>query len=302
MLKLYEAKEKPPYILESIRSLMGTSVAMAIVHSDVDRGKEAMKLAFEEMSRIEDLMSVYKESSEVSSLNKNGFYEGASADTIYVIEKAKDYARLSKGAFSTAVPPLLELWRRRADVGEPPSEKEIGEVLELVDDENIVVEGGDITLKKVGMGITLGGIAKGYAVDKAIETLRENGVEHALVNAGGDIMTLGDKLGGVPWRIALRDPRDKRRSITVVGLRDRAIATSGNYEREHILDPRSGYPVRGLLGASVITDKAIDADALSTTVFVLGEEAGREFVERFDGVEYHLVTGDGKILRSTGFR
>ena len=301
---------KKPYLIEGTRSIMGTSVAIAAVHPNVDEAKEAVSLAFEQVRRIEDLMSIYKQDSEVSMLNKNGFIGRATVGTILVIKKSLRYSELSEGAFSTCVLPLLDLWEEKLRAGKFPTETEINSVLEFTDYRNIALDGGNVQFRKSGMRITLGGIAKGYAVDRAIEVLCHEGVNNTLVSAGGDIRALGEKARGVPWRIAVRDPQDKRRSITVVELRDQAIATSGSYERHigremkvsHIVNSRTGQPAQGLLSTSIITKNAIDADALSTVVFLLGVERGMELVERLDGVEALVITGEGKVIRSSGFQ
>jgi thiamine biosynthesis lipoprotein len=271
---------------------------MSVVHSDVDLAKKVIDSAFNEIYKIDRLMSIYKENSEVYALNRDGFYEGASADTIHVIKRASYHSGLSNGAFSIAVLPILDLWKRKV----APTEAEISERLELLDHESIITEDGKILFKKNGMGITLGGIAKGYAVDKAIEALRQNGIEHALVNAGGDIRTIGEKTDGVPWKIALRDPEDKKGCTTTADICNKAVATSGNYERSspHLVDPRTGYATQRMMSATVIADSAMDADALATAVFVLGAEEGIDLVERASA-EALITTNDGKILKSSGF-
>ncbi|MFC1787388.1 FAD:protein FMN transferase [Halobacteriota archaeon] len=294
---------KRAYITESTRNIMGTSVKMAVVHSDVDWAKKAMDVSFEEMYKINDLMSIYKDSSEISMLNNNGYCDYANADTIRVIERANHHSGLSDGAFSIAVLPVIGLWKKGI-----PTEASLREKLDLLDDNNILIEGGKIRLKKEGMGITLGGIAKGYAVDKAIETLKQNGIEHALVSAGGDIRTVGNKLDEAPWRVAIRNPQDKKKSVTTIELCDKAVATSGNYERffndgttsPHIVDPRTGYTVQGLMSVTILAETTIDADALSTAVFVLGAEEGMRLVERA-GSEALIIDNDGEILKSSGF-
>jgi len=298
------------YLIEVTCSIMGTSVAMTAIHSNVDEAKEAVRLAFDEMCRIEGLMSVYKEDSEVSILNRNGFIENASAETIYVIKKGIYYSELSEGAFSICVLPLLDLWKERLKAGRFPTETEIKEALELADCRNIVIDGRNVRLKKGGMRITLGGIAKGYAVDRAIEVLRRKGIRHALVNAGGDIRVIGEKAEGVPWRVAVRDPMNKRRFVTVVELRDRAVATSGSYERyigkemrvSHIINSKTGQPAQEMLSTTIIAKNAIDADTLSTVVFLLGLEKGIELVERLGDVEALVITKEGKIVRSSNFQ
>ncbi len=294
---------KRAYLTECTRNIMGTSVKVAVINSDVEWTKKAIDISFEEMYKIDDLMSIYKGSSDISTLNKNGYCDYANADTIRVIERANHHSGLSNGAFSIAVLPVIELWKKGI-----PTEERIGGVLELLDHKNILIGDGKIRLKKDGMGITLGGIAKGYAVDKVIEALKQNGIEHALVSAGGDIRTLGNKLDETPWRIAIRNPQDKKGSIMSLELSDKAVATSGNYERflndgtisPHIVDPRTGSIVQGLMSVTILAENTIDADALSTAVFVLGAEDGIRLVER-SGSEALIINNDGKIFKSSGF-
>jgi thiamine biosynthesis lipoprotein len=303
-------KGKAPYVIEGTRSMMGTSVTITAIHSSSEEAKEAVNLAFSEMRRVEDLMSVYREHSEVSILNRKGFIENASAETVYVIKKAIHYSELSGGAFSIGVLPLLDLWEERLKAGRFPTDKEINDMLELADYKNIVIDGRDVRFLKGGMRITLGGIAKGYAVDRAIETLMQSNIRHAMVNAGGDIRVIGKKAEGFPWRVAVRDPKNKRRFVTVVELCDRAVATSGGYERyigkemkvSHIIDARTGQPSQELMSTTIIAKSAVDADALSTVVFLLGLEGGMELVERLDGVEALVITKEGKSVRSSNFK
>jgi len=296
------------HVIEGVESVMDTSVAISVAHSDVNVAKDAIKSAFLEMRRIEDLMSVFKRDSEVYLLNKDGFTENASEEVSYVIERARYYSKLSDGAFAVTVLPLLNLWKKRLDAGTFPTEKEVGEALSLADYRNVKVEDRCVRFLKANVGITLGGIAKGYAVDRTVEVLKQKGVSHALVNAGGDIKALGDKTPKAPWKIGVRDPREKNRLLTIVNLRDMAIATSGGYERfigrtirvPHIINARTGYPAQGVLSATVIAKDAIDADALSTIVFLLGPEKGMEVVERLEGVEALIITEE-TMVRSTGF-
>jgi len=289
---------------------MGTPVAITIVAPNADETKKALSLAFIEIRRIEDLMSIYKEDSEVSILNRDAFCGDASPELIHVIKTAGYYSELSKGAFDITVLPILDLWQEKANEGIFPTDAEISRSLELVNYRNIVVEDRGLRFKKGGMRLTLAGIAKGYAVDIAIEALRREGIRHALVNAGGDIRALGEKARGIPWRIAVRDPKDKRRSASIVKLCGEAIATSGSYERHigremkvsHIINSRTGQPAQWLQSTTIITKNAIDADALSTVVFSLGVDKGMEVVERLDGVEALVITKEGEVIRSSGFQ
>lgn len=298
-----------PRVVEGTRNIMGTAVTITVVHPHVDEAKEAVGLAFDEMRKIESLMSIQKEDSEVSILNKNGFIENASAEVIYVVKKAIHYSMFSGGAFSITILPVLDLWEEKLKAGRYPTDEEIIKALELADYRNIRIDDGNIRFLRSGMRATLGGIAKGYAVDKAIKTLKQKGIKHALVNAGGDIRVVGEKVKGFPWRVAVRDPRDKKQFVTIVKLCDRAIATSGSYERfigegikvSHIIDARNGKPVQNLLSATVIAKSAIDADALSTIVFLLGAEKGLKLIKGLNNVEALVVTKEGEIIKSDGF-
>jgi thiamine biosynthesis lipoprotein len=148
------------------------------------------------------------------------------------------------------------------------------------------------------MGITLAGVAKGYAVDKAIEALSQRNIRHAVVNAGGDIRLLGGKTETIPWKIAIRDPKNKTRIITTVDLYDQAIATSGTYHRSFndIINPKVGRPAQGVLSSTIIAKKAMDADMLATCMFVLGAEKGRGLLGRLDGAKAFVITNDGNML------
>jgi thiamine biosynthesis lipoprotein len=287
------------YIIKGVRNVMGTFVTITVVHPNLDEANKALCAAFNEICKINDLMSIHSQSSEVSSLNRDGFYRGISADTEYVIKRTNHFSELSDGTFDITILPLLKLWEERTHASKLPTEAEIDETLELVDYRNIVLQDGDIKFRKASMGITLAGVAKGYAVDKAIETLSQGNIRHALVNAGGDIKVIGGKTETKPWRIAVRDPRNKRRLSTTVELHEQAIATSGTYQRffNDIINPKVGRPAQGLLSSTVITEKAVDADMLATCLFILGAERGIELLGRLDGVKALLITKDGDILK-----
>tara|TARA_Y100000310_G_scaffold339022_1_gene430398 strand:+ start:25826 stop:26770 length:945 start_codon:yes stop_codon:yes gene_type:complete len=290
--------------LSSTRELMGTIVTITVIGED----SAAIELAFKEIEKVESLMSRYDPDSQVSALNSEGYIENADTLLINVLRKAEYYSAISNGAFDVTVQPLLELYtesfRRKR---KPPSDAEIKETLKLVDYANIMIAGDKVSFSKEGMKITLGGIAKGYAVDRAVEVLKQNGIKHALVNAGGDMRAIGSK-GVEDWSIALRNPRDETDYITVIKLNDKAVATSGDYERyfidksqHHIINPKTGKSALGLISVTVITDKAIDADALATSVFVLGANKGLELIESLSGVEGLLITEEKEVIRSSGF-
>ena len=295
--------------IEDTRVSMNTDVTITVMHPDVSEADHAISCAFAEVYKIEHLMSCTEEGSEVTRLNNNGSLLNASSDLRYVVTKSVGYSELTGGSFDITVLPVINLWKKRMHAGSPPTSDEINEMLELVNYENISIGNGSISFSQESMGITLGGIAKGYAIDRAIEVLKEHHIKHALVNAGGDIRAVGSKTEDEPWKVALRNPKNRTEHITVLNLRNMSVATSGDYERyfsekaraSHIIDPKTGYATDELLSATIIADHAIDADALATAVFVLGEADGMELVERMDRVEGLIITNDRRILRSSGF-
>ncbi len=285
-------------VLKDVQNLLGTFVTVAIVHSDVNEGIRAIQAAFDEVRRIHFLMNAHRQSSEVGILNGEGYYEGVSDDTRHVIQSANCFSERVDGTFDISVLPLLRLWEENVSKDKVPTESEIGERLELVNYRNIFIEGRSIRFKKRGMGITLAGVAKGYAVDQATEALRRFHVEHGLVNAGGDIRVIGGKGENIPWRIGIRDPMNKNRIVTAVELYDQAIATSGTYRRpfSDILHPTVGRPAQGVLSSTVIAGTAMDADMLATCLFILEAEKGGELIRKLDGVRAFVIGTDGDFL------
>jgi thiamine biosynthesis lipoprotein len=286
------------YIIKDVQDAMGTFVTITIVHPEVNEGISALRAAFDEIYRIHDLMNAHTQSSEVSVLNREGYYGGVSDDTKHVIQRANSFSELIEGAFDITVLPVLELWEENVYKSKIPTDAEISERLELVNYRNILIEDKNISFRKPGMGITLAGVAKGYAVDKAIEALSRGNIKHALVNAGGDIRVIGGKDETIPWKIAIRDPRNKTRIVTTVELYDQAIATSGTYRRsfKDIINPKVGRPAQGVLSSTVIAKKAMDADMLATCMFILEAEEGIELIEKLDGVKAFVIRSDGSIL------
>jgi thiamine biosynthesis lipoprotein len=295
--------------IEDTRVSMNTDVTITVMHPDVSEADRAISCAFAEVYKIEHLMSCTEEGSEVTRLNNNGSLPNASSDLRYVVTKSVEYSGVTDGSFDITVLPVINLWKERMRTGSPPTGDEINETLELVNYKNITIVNGSISFSQGSMGIALGGIAKGYAIDRAIEVLKEHHIEHALVNAGGDIRAMGSKTEDETWNVALRNPKNRTEHITVLNLCDISVATSGNYERyfseearaSHIIDPKTGYASDELLSATIIAENATDADALATAVFVLGETDGMELVERLDGIEGLIITRDRRILRSSGF-
>jgi len=284
------------------RTILGTLVTITLVHPDADEARKVTNLAFDEIYRVHNLMSVYDKNSEVYALNRDGFYENASPETIDVIKKGIFYSKTTEGAFNIAILPVLRLWQEKAQLCIFPTESEIGEALKFANWKEIIIEGRNIRFKRLGMGVTLGGVAKGFAIDKAIKAIINKGVTRAMVNGGGDIRVTSGT-GGAFWRIGVRNPDKKRGLITVVELSEEAIATSGTYLRSlNDIINDDGKQAAELRSSTVIACNAMDADALSTSAHILGFERGMRLIEGSKGVEALVVTQRGHILESSDFR
>ena len=297
-----------PNKTETTKELMGTTVTITVYNEDKQLANQAIEQAFKEIERIENILSGYKNTSEVYQLNENKEIK-ASNELIYVLGKSLRYGDLSRGAFDITVQPILDLYKYSfLELKRPPTDQEIKQSLNSVGYEKIYIKNNNIKFTDPNTKITLGAIAKGYIIDKAIETLKQNSIEHALVNAGGDMRAIGTKLKE-PWNIALQNPRNKQDYIAIIPLDNKAVATSGDYERyfddnkefHHIVDPRTGYSATELISVTVITDKAIDADALATSVFVLGKGEGLKLINSLENTEALIITKDKEIFKSDAF-
>lgn len=294
--------------------LLGTACTITLYEGLSD---EAFEAAFARIRQIEHNMSVHLPDSEVSELNRSagsGRPVALSADTFTVLEEALKIAALSSGAFDPAVGPLVELWGIGTDDARLPEPEEIEAALPLVDYRRVETNPEDlaVSLPERGMKINLGGIAKGYAADRAAETLKEHGVTGAIINLGGNVLTVGEKPDGSPWKIGIQDPASDRGDyVLTLELTEMSVVTSGPYERffigpdgrryHHILDTTTGYPVESeLTSVTIVTSESLLADALSTTVFALGRERGMGFIENYEGVEGVFITAGKEIYLTSG--
>jgi len=287
-------------------------------------GREGPKILDRAVQRIDEIerrMSITIEDSDVSRINSNAGIQPVKVhdDTFKVIEKALEYSRLSEGTFDITIYPIVQLWGITSEHPRVPSDEEIRERLRLVDYRKVVLnkEEGTVYLQEKGMGIDLGAIAKGYAADEVVRVLKQAGVKRALINMGGNVIVLGKKPNDQPWRIGIQDPRSDgvRRHIAVVEAVNESVVSSGDYERyiedvykktgvryHHIFDTSTGYPAdSGLMATTVVAENSIDADALSTIVFVMGADKGLDIVEQLGNSEAMAVTVDKKIYTSRGF-
>ncbi len=304
------------------RFMMGTIVAITVFADDAEPWRDAVESAFREIERVEALTTRYAPSSEVSRVNARADgVEGPAAgedmaidvELASLLDRALRVAEASGGAFDPTVGPLVDLWPLDEMVALPETGA-IEDALDRVDHARVGVDtAAGLLAIPPGFAIDLDGIAKGYAVDRAIDALREHGIEAALVDAGGDIGLLGASPSARGWRVGVKHPREEG-ILGVVTLSEGSVATSGDYQRyvtidgvryHHLLDPATGYPTRGVLSVTVIAPRATEADAFATAVFVLGPERGLALVEASDGVEAVIVTGVdtvGEVLVSEGLR
>jgi thiamine biosynthesis lipoprotein len=291
-------------------AIMGTRVAVELWSEDAALASRAMDAVIAEMRRTDELMSTYRPESQLSQVNAHGHERPVPVDPeiIEVVTRSFDFSRMSDGAFDVTYASVGFLYDYRGR--KRPNDAQVADALPAVDWRQVEVDAqaGTIRLRKPGMRIDLGGIAKGYAVDRSIALLRALGIEHAMVNAGGDTRLIGDRRGK-PWIVGIRDPRNDGRVVTRLPLENEAISTSGDYERyfeedgvryHHILVPGTGQVARAVRSATVIGPDATLTDGLSTTVFVLGVERGMELVSRLPGVEAVIVDGEGRVFHSAG--
>ena len=301
------------------------------VYSDIEEiANDAMEKAFDEVDRLDWLMSNYKEKSELSRINKGATNGPVVCDDelISIIEESIRFSTLTKGAFDITVSPVVNIWgfygNGYGDItGNVPSDDTIKKIMPSISYKNIEIDNLNIAgksdkvilFKNSKTQIDLGAIGKGYAVDKATEVLKNAGVVSGLINFAGNIYAFGSPTGRKEWVIGLKDPVNSESIKGVFKINERAVATSGDYERffiidnkkySHIIDPRTGMPVRSMLSVTIIADNATTADALSTSVFVLGVTRGMELIVSLDSVEGVLVFEDsnGNVVMkmSDGFK
>ena len=286
--------------------LLGTVVEIQVRDADEQKAEDAITKAFAEVKRIDDLFTTYNEAGPVWKINN-------SADTINNIESeiynlivlCDSITRLSNGSFDVSLDNLTKAWGFYSDGQRLPTNVEIDSALLNSGWQNIILLGENKIIKKGKVGLNFGAIAKGYAVDKAIDVLKKHGIKEALVNAGGEISVIG-----YDWIVGVQHPREINSIIIKIKLDGFTVATSGDYEQyfemdgkryHHILDPKTGYPSKGLQSVTIINKSNSIADALATGVFVMGKENGLKLIETLDGTEAMLIDSEGKISYSSGF-
>ena len=283
-------------------ALMGT---VCTVNAYDDGTKSLYDELFARLHEIDEKFSVTIDSSEISAINKAAGERSVSvsSDTAYVVKASLAFAELTGGAFDPTVGPLVKIWGINTDHARVPEKSEIDAVLPLINWRDVsVADDNTVMLKRRGMALDLGGIVKGYAADEVTKILKARKVRRAIVDLGGNIFVYGKKKDGSPWRVGIKDPNDPEGVPSIVlNVANSTIVTSGVYERfftengvryHHILDAKTGYPASsGLLSSTVVCESSMAADALSTSVFVLGKESGMELLRRMRSPELSEIPG-----------
>jgi thiamine biosynthesis lipoprotein len=294
-------------IYKETKIVMGTLVEITVAHESEVEARLAISDAMLELQRSDDLMSHYKSGSLISKLNRAGAKSKVHVgeEVFQLLRDAVSISRASRGAFDVTILPVEVLWGFDSG-GRVPTTEMINEKLPLVGYEMIDFNDSEhsVGLEAPGMGVDLGGIAKGWAVDHAMEKITLHGIRNAIIDAGGDLRIIGGRPGKEFWRIGVQHPREQGALLAAFDLRDTAIVTSGDYERffvadgvryHHILDPSTGQPARGCQSVTVIAPTAAEADACATAAFVLGPEKGLAFLRSRHGVRGFIVGADGAL-------
>ena len=301
---------KESYLIRRTKPLMGTFVTITLLDPSREKMEEGMGEAFDEMERLTAVMNRFIDTSFVSELNRTGMLKETFPELTEVLNASRYYYSLTHGAFEITDKPVLDIYADSQNRGKSPDSGKLHEALRLIGTENILFGSKEIRFKNDGMGITLDGIAKGYIVDKGVEHLKKKGLKHALINAGGDIRAIGGKGEKTPWTVAIRDPFKERGYKTTIPLLNRAVATSGNYEIffdrdrvfHHIVDPAKGLSPNQSASASIISENAMAADALATSVFVKGPDKGARFISSIAKTEALIIDSANSVTKTSGWK
>jgi thiamine biosynthesis lipoprotein len=278
------------------------------------RAKDAVEAAITEINRLETTLSTNIETSEIAQLNQN--QQGSvSIDTMELLQRGKEAYESTGGAFNIAVYPLMKEWGFTSGIYQVPEEGKIKELLAVANpsDINLDEDNLQVVFEQSGMGIDLGGIAKGYTSNRIMDIFDDYGIQSGVISLGGNVQLKGAKVDGSNWRVGIEDPKDTSQYIGVLEVADKAVITSGGYERyfeedgkiyHHILDTTTGYPAdSGIISVSIVTRDGTLGDILSTTLFIMGEEKAIQYwKQNWEKFDFILETSDEKLLVSEGIK
>jgi thiamine biosynthesis lipoprotein len=293
--------------------MLGSPFEMTVVAKDTVQGNHYIDLAVAEVKRIENLISDWIPTTQISQVNKNAGIKPLKVDkeVFELVERAIKVSQITSGAFDISYASMDKIWKFDGSMKVMPTEEAIKKSVSKIGYKNIVLDSKEQTifLKSEGMKLGLGGIGQGYIADKIKFLLQSNGCVSGIVNVSGDINTWGKQVDGKLWTVAIVNPMNKNKIFATFPLEDSAVETSGSYEKyvsfngvrySHIIDPRTGYPAKGVVSVSVFAKQTEIADALATGIFVLGVEVGLDLVNQLKGIECVIVDDKGKIHTSKG--
>lgn len=291
--------------------LMGSRFDITVVAKDSVQANVYINTAVNEITRIEKLISSWDANSQTSEINRNAGVKPVkvSNELFQLIKRALKISKLTNGAFDISYASMDKIWFFDGSMTEMPSEKDIKKSVEKVGYQNIILDevNRSVFLKLQGMKIGFGAIGKGYAADKAKALLQEKGVTSGIINASGDLNTWGKQPNKIDWLVAIVNPLNKEKVFSWMPVCNSAVVTSGNYEKyvkfnnvlyTHIIDPRTGYPATGILSVTIFTKTAELADALATSIFVMGVDTGLDFVNQLNGVDCIIIDENNKMISS----
>lgn len=294
---------------------MGSAFSYTAIAADSALAVKAINAALSEVDRIESLISSWDPNSETSRINLQAGIAPVkvSEELLELIARSKKISKISNGYFDISFASISAVWTFDGQEMEAPTTSELKESVQLIDHEKIMLnrEDGTVFLAEKGMKIGFGGIGKGYAANRAKQVMVDLGIESGVVNAGGDVIAWGLQLNGKPWSIGIADPKNKETIMSWLDITDRSVVTSGSYEKfvtingerhGHIINPKTGWPSKGLISATIVCPDAELADALATTVFVLGLDDGLKLVNHLNDVEAVLIDDNGSIHHSKNIR
>lgn len=307
-------KEDSNKQLSRTELFMGTAVKVTLYDHESEK---LLDDVFKRVAEVENLLSINKEGTEVGLLNENAGIKGVKlSDFSYnLIKKAIEYSRISNGGYDVSIGPLVKLWSIGLPEANVPSEDDIKEVIKKIDHTKVKMNDStnEIFLTEKGMMIDLGSIAKGYIADDISRLLKENKVERAIIDLGGNIYAMGSKDKDHKWKIGIQNPFEDRGDVVgKIEIADKSVVTTGVYERfieengvkyHHILNPKTGYPYEtDIAGVTIVSDKSVDGDALSTLVFTKGLDEGLKFVEELEAVDAIFIMNDNKVYITEGLK
>lgn len=302
-------------VFHKTTKLMGSRFDLTVVAKDSTDGKKYIETAIEEITRIEKLISSWDTNSQTSEINRNAGIKPVNVDKelFDLIERAIAISKLTDGAFDISYASMDRIWKFDGSMTKMPSKEEITASVEKVGYQNIVLDKENYTvfLKLKGMKIGFGAIGKGYAADKAKQLLISKGVSSGIINASGDMNTWGKQPNGEDWTVAITNPMNKNKAFALLPLKQGAVVTSGDYEKfvmfdgvryAHIINPKTGYPSKGIISVTVFAPTAELADALATSIFVMGKDVGLDRINQIPNVECIIIDKEGNIHQSQNIK